>query len=98
MIAPIQIQMIGTMVACGEGTKDTWREVGGWAKIQLITRFGSIIDFKYYDLFDMDCPELPPDAQLPLILIEGETVINGDKISIPLLRKKIEGILTQSPN
>lgn len=43
----------------------------------------------YFDLFDPDCPELPPDAKLPLVLINNELLTHGDKISIPLIRKKL---------
>ena len=86
----ILIQMIGSQVACAEGIKDTWREVGDWTKNQLVSQYGSAIDFRYFDLFDPDCPDLPTSAQLPLILVDGEPVINGDKVSIPALRKKIE--------
>jgi hypothetical protein len=45
---------------------------------------------KYYDLFDADCPAMPNDAQLPVVLVNGETTINGGKISIPAIRRKIE--------
>lgn len=96
MNATIRIHMIASQVACAEGTKDAWRELSDWAKGQLIAQFGPAIDFKYFDLFDPDCPELPEGAQLPLILVEDEPVINGGKVSIPVLRKKIEAKLAQS--
>lgn len=93
MMGTIRIQMVGTQVACVDGVKDTWREIGDWAKDQLTAQFGSIIAFEYYDLFEPDCPELPQVAQLPLILVEGELVINGSKVSIPVIRKKIEAMV-----
>ena len=98
MTTPIRIHMIGSQVACTEGIKDSWREVGGWARGQLIAQFGPAIDFKYFDLFDLNCPDLPDGAQLPLILVEDEPVINGGKVSIPVLRKKIEALLARSNN
>lgn len=44
----------------------------------------------YYDLLDTDCPSMSTDAQLPLVLVSGEVTINGGKISMPIIRGKIE--------
>lgn len=93
MKAPVAVQMIGAPVACAEGIKETWREVGVWAQAQLTARFGEQISFTYYDLFDPACPPMPGDGQLPCILVAGEVVINGGKVSLPLLRRKIEALL-----
>jgi disulfide oxidoreductase YuzD len=93
MKAPIAIQMVGAPVACAEGIKETWREVGEWAQAQLTARFGEQISFTYYDLFDSACPPMLGDTQLPYILVAGEAVINGGKVSVPLLRRKIEALL-----
>jgi hypothetical protein len=43
----------------------------------------------YYDLFDPECPALPDDAQLPHVRINQEVVINGGKISLPAIRKRL---------
>jgi hypothetical protein len=45
---------------------------------------------RYYDLFDPDCPTLPPNSQLPVVFVSDVLVSSGGKISIPLIRKKIE--------
>ena len=93
MNQPILVQIIGAPIACAEGVKDTWRDVARWAEDQLKRRFGETVRTKYYDLFDADCPAMPNDAQLPVVLVNGETTINGGKISIPVIRRKIESLL-----
>jgi hypothetical protein len=86
----VLVQIVGAPVACVEGTKDSWREVSRWVAGQLRGRFGDRVQVNYYNLFDVDCPPMPAEAQLPLVLIEGEVVSSGGKISISLLRKKLE--------
>jgi hypothetical protein len=36
-----------------------------------------VVRVDYVDLFDAACPALPPDAQLPVVLVNGEA-ITGD--------------------
>ena len=86
----ILVQIVGAPVACAEGTKDSWHEVSNWVAGQLWVRFGDSVQVKYCNLFDIDCPPMPTEAQLPLVLIEGEVVSSGGKISMSLLRKKLE--------
>jgi hypothetical protein len=93
MSTSILVQIIGAPIACKDGVKDSWREVARWAEGQLKGRFGEAVQVNYYDLFDADCPSMPTDAQLPLVLINGEVTINGGKISMPLIRGKIETLL-----
>ena len=93
MSQPVLVQIIGAPIACADGVKDTWRDVARWAEDQLKRRFGETVRMKYYDLFDADCPAMPNDAQLPVVLVNGETTINGGKISIPVIRRKIESLL-----
>lgn len=88
----IGIQIIGAPIACAEGVKDTWREVAKQAADQLIARFGDRVRVRYFDLFDPDGPALPDGAQLPLVLIEGEVLSSGGKISVPAIRKRIEAL------
>jgi hypothetical protein len=59
---------------------------------QLIARYGDSVRVKYCDLFDADCPALPDGAQLPLVLIEGEVLSSGGKISTLAIRKRIESL------
>ena len=87
---PIVVQIVGAPIACAEGVKDTWREVAKYTADQLIARFGSTVRVAYFDLFDEGCPKLPAGAQLPLVMIEGEVLSNGSKISVPAIRKRIE--------
>ena len=92
----VLVQIVGAPIACKEGVKDSWREVTRWAEDQLKGRFGEAVQVKYYDLFDVDCPFMPNEAQLPAVLVNGETTINGGKISIPAIRRKIESLLEKA--
>jgi disulfide oxidoreductase YuzD len=93
MSQPVLVQIIGAPIACADGVKDTWREVASWAADQLKTRFGEAVQVKYYDLFDADCPSMPAGAQLPVVLVNGEVTINGEKIAMPAIRRKVESVL-----
>lgn len=93
MKPPAVVQIVGAVVACQEGAKDTWREVASWAAGQLVGKFGPAVQVEYFDLFDAACPSLPTGAQLPVVLVNGDLVSNGGKISVPLIRRKIESIL-----
>ena len=93
MDAPIGIHIVGALTAaCGEGVIDTWRELSEWAAQQLAARFGSAVRVTYFDLLDPSCPPLPPDAQLPLVLVNGEVLSSGGKISVPAIRKRLEAL------
>jgi disulfide oxidoreductase YuzD len=98
MSQSVLVQIIGAKIACAEGVKDSWREVAGWAAAKLKARFGAEVQVQYYDLFDTDCPALRPGAQLPVVMVAGEMISNGGKISIPLLSRHIAalGILSTS--
>ncbi len=87
-----QVDIIGAPVACKEGIKETWREVAEWAAGQLRSRFGDQVKVQYYDLFDPQCPAIPPEGQLPVVMVDGQVISCGGKISIPLIRKTIESL------
>ena len=94
MSKPVLVQIVGAPVACAEGTKKFLaRECPIGSAGQLRVRFGDRVKVKYYNLFDVDCPPMPAEAQLPLVLIEGQVVSSGGKISVPLLRKKLEALI-----
>ena len=95
MSSLVRVQIIGAPIACKEGVKDTWRETAAWVAGQLRQRFGEAVQVQYHDLFDPACPTLPESAQLPLILVNGEVLSSGGKISVPVLRNKIETILAK---
>ncbi len=86
----VLVQIVGAKVACAEGMKDTWREVSIWAAGQLRAHFGDAVQLKYYDLFDADCPPMPVNAQLPLVMVDSEVITSGMKISMPVIRRKVE--------
>ena len=79
-------------MACAEGVKETWREVAEWAAGQLAARFGESVQVQYFDLFDPASPPLPPGAQLPLVLVNGEVISGGSKISVPAIRRRLESL------
>ena len=89
---PALVQIIGAPIACAEGVKDTWRDVAKHAADQLIARFGDSVRVQYFDLFDPDCPTLSDGAQLPLVIIAGEVLSSGGKISVPAIRRRIEAL------
>ena len=89
----VSVQIVGAPIACEGGVKDSWRDTAQWAEGQLKNRFGEAVQVKYFDLFDADCPPMPANAQLPLVLVEDEVVISGGKISIPIIRRKVEEML-----
>ncbi|MBE3039985.1 MAG: hypothetical protein IMZ62_14400 [Chloroflexi bacterium] len=93
MSEPILVQIIGAPIACKEGVKDTWREIAEWASGQLHQCFGEGVQVQYFELFDPACPPMPSEAQLPLVLVNGEVLSSGGKISVPMIRVKIEAIL-----
>jgi hypothetical protein len=87
------VQIIGAVVgACDGEVKDTWRELAAWAGDQLSRRFGETVRVEYFDLLDPTCPSLPADARLPLVVVNGEVVSSGGKMSIPAIRKRLEAI------
>ncbi len=93
MNQPVEIQIVGAlMAACGDGVEDKWREVAAWATDQLVRRFGEAVRVEYFDLLDPACPQIPSDAQLPLVMIAGEVLSSGNKISVPAIRKRLEAI------
>jgi len=93
MSDPIVVQIIGAPTACAEGIKDGWRETAYWATGQLKARFGDSVRVDYFDLFDPQCPPIPADAQLPLVLIAGQVISSGGKLPLPAIRKHLETIL-----
>lgn len=86
------VQIVGAPIACAEGVKERWREMAQWVSGQLKKHFGDAVRVEYYDLFGPTCPQLPADAQLPLVLINGEVISSGGKIPMPTIRKRLESI------
>ena len=93
MKAPNVVQIVGAPVACSDGVKDAWREIAALAQTQLSRRFGDTVRVNYFDLFDPGCPPLPAGGQLPVVLVNGQLFSQGDKISIPAIRKQLEVLI-----
>lgn len=86
------VQIVGAPTACVSGIQDTWRQTAAWVAGQLAAKYGESVQVDYYDLFDPGCPPLPPEAKLPLVLVNGEVLSSGEKISIPAIRKRVEAL------
>ena len=95
MSEPASIQIIGAPVACADGVKDTWRDLAGWMGGKLRARYGTAVTIAYYDLFDPNCPTLPPDTQLPLVLVNGQVLTSGGKLSMPTIRHHLDALGVQ---
>lgn len=95
MNKPIMVKIIGAPVACKDGIKETWREVSEWAADKLRSQFGETVRVQYFDLFDPDCPTLPPDSQLPVVFVDEALISSGGKISIPQIRIKLEALIQE---
>jgi hypothetical protein len=92
MNATALVQIIGVPVACREGVKESWRDAAQWVGSQLAHRFGDAVRVQYFDLFDPGCPSFPPGSQLPVVLVNGEVVSSGGRISVPLIRRRLESL------
>jgi hypothetical protein len=85
----VTIEIVGAPVACGDGVGNAWREIASWAERELKRSFGDAVHVRYHDLFDAGCPRLPQGAALPVVLIDGEPITVGKKISLPAIRKAV---------
>lgn len=91
------IEIIAAPAACADGVTDSWRDLAHWIAGQIDVRYGQNVSVTYHDLFDPDCPMLPEDAQLPLVMINGQVLSSGGKLSMPAIRRKLTA-LGISPN
>ncbi|MDP2966750.1 MAG: hypothetical protein Q8N39_12065 [Pelolinea sp.] len=88
----IFIRVTGSLIACSQGVRDDWRDLTVWLGSKMTALYGDQVVVKYYDIFDPDCPSLPPDAKLPVVKINEEVLSMGGKLSMTLIRKKIESL------
>ncbi len=89
---PALVQIIGAPIACAGGVKDTWRDVAAWAANQLKARFGDQVRVEYFDLFDPAVPQMPAGMQLPLVMVNSDVISSGGKISLPVIRKRLQSL------
>lgn len=76
----ITVQMIGAPIGvCSGKVEDAWRNAAQLVAHQLEHYFGDQIEVQYFDLLDANCPTLPPNTQLPLVLVEGHVLSSGGK-------------------
>lgn len=89
------VQIIGAPIACSQGYEDAWREMAEWIAGELHDQFGDSVKVIYFDLFDPNCPELPPNACLPVVFIDNEMINNDDgRISFPAIKKRLQELIT----
>jgi len=86
------VQIIGAPFAGKDGVNDNWRETAEWAAREIKARYGDTVCVEYFDLFDPGCPPLPEGVQLPLVMVSNRVVSRGGKISIPVIRKRLEDL------
>ncbi len=96
---PIAVRIFGAPTAdCEAGVTDTWQKMAAWARGQLLGRFGARVSVEYYDLFSPEMDRFPEVTALvssgrgavPLVLVDGEVLSSGDKISVPAIRRQLE--------
>jgi disulfide oxidoreductase YuzD len=92
MTEPAVIQIVGAPVACATGVQETWRDLAQWMAGQFDGRYGAAVSVTYYDLLQPGCPRLPAGTQLPLVLVNGEVLSSGGKLSMPAIRKRLEAL------
>lgn len=85
----VTVEIVGVPVACGDGVRDSWREIASWAARELERAFGDAVRVQYHDLFETGCPALPAGANLPVVMIDGEPFSVGAKFSLPAIRKAL---------
>lgn len=54
-----------------------------------MARIGEVVRVDDYDLFDVGAPPLLQGTRLPLVLVEGDVVSEGGRISLPARRRSI---------
>jgi hypothetical protein len=93
----VTVEIVGVPVACGDGIKESWREIASWVSRELDRAFGEAVRVQYHDLFEAGCPILPEGAKLPIVLIDGEPITVGGKISLPAIRTALgnRGVATE---
>ena len=85
----VTVEIVGVPIACGDRVKDSWRGIAAWVSRELERAFGEAVRVQYHDLFEAWCPILPAGAKLPIVLIDGEPITVGGKISLPAIRKAL---------
>ena len=88
----VQIEVIGSLIACSEGIRDDWRDITHWLGKKLNAQYDGQVEVKYYDLFDESKPELPENARLPVVMINRTVISQGEKISIPKIRDHLTNL------
>lgn len=90
----IKVEIIASPIACEEGIRDDWRDLSKWLSSKLDVIYGNLVTVQYFDIFDSNCPPLPPQAQLPIIKVGEQVLSMGEKLSMPRIREQIDSFLS----
>jgi hypothetical protein len=89
------VHIIGAPVACAEGVKETWRDLAGWIGGEIA---GAVWHGRFHHLLRPLRPQLPAPAarcQLPLVLVNGDVLTSGGKLSMPVIRRHLDALGVQ---
>lgn len=89
----IHVEVVGSQIACSQGLRDDWRELTEWIGSKLDVLYEGRVTTSYFDLFDENRLLLPVDAKLPVVMVNHEVISMGGKISMGLIRKKIDVLI-----
>lgn len=100
MDSPIPVHIFGVPAACATGVTDAWRKAAGWARQQLMARFGQHVTVEYYDLFSPEMDRFPDvlalvkegSGAVPLVFVGDELLSAGGKVSVPAIRRRLEAM------
>ncbi len=100
-VVTIRVFGVPTTSGCDCGTNSsTWRDATEWVARSLKTHFGDKVRVEYFDLF-LDALDAFPQvidlvargkAQPPLVFIDDELLSEGERISGPAIRRRIEAL------
>jgi len=92
----LSVDIVGAPLGCDGDAKDSWRRAAAWVGTELERAYGGSVRVRYFDLFDPGCPRLPGGASLPVVLVAGEAILVGKKISLSAIRKHLDDLSAKS--
>jgi len=91
---PVFVRIIGVPSTCPDGIREPWRAVARLVANQLTARFGDQVIIKYHDLFSTEGLSWAErvDGNAPLVFVGDELLLAGDKVSVPVIRQRLESM------
>lgn len=98
---PIPVYIFGLPdAACGQGM--TWSAAAAYVRRRLQNKFGDAVTLDYIEIFSARCFDFPEvierlqaGGKPPIVLVGGQFVDQGSKISEPVLRDVILSRLSE---